>query len=93
MMTQSSSADLHCQIKKFWEIEEVNSSPTLSPNDALCESIFKSSIFQNSDGFLTMDLPFKENEDPIIGPSRHMAVKRFLSLERKLNANAALKNE
>lgn len=92
-MTQSSTIELNTQINFFWEVEEVNHRPHLHPDDELCEQIFKDSIHKNSDGYLTMDLPFRGVKSPFIGPSRYMALKRFYSLERKLNANSYLRTE
>lgn len=92
-MTKSSSANLSVQIQKFWEMEEVNSKPLLHPDDALCETIFCSTIQKDSEGYLSMDLPFRSNSCPDIGPSRSMALKRFLSLEKKLKMNPALREE
>lgn len=92
-MTKSSAAQLNLQIQKFWATEEINTKAHFHPDDALCEDIFVNSISKDSEGFLIMDLPFKDNTCPDIGPSRNMAIKRFLSLERKLNSNNTLKNE
>ena len=93
LMTHSAKLDLNTQLQKFWETEEVHHNPPIHPDDALCEQIFLSSVHQDANGFLTIKLPFKGNEHPNIGPSRYMAVKRFQSLERKLNANPILKKE
>lgn len=83
-MTQATAVELNHNIKKIWEVEELDRKRPLNPEDELCEQIFKSTISRDSDGRLSMDLPFKDNIDPFIGPSRFMAEKRFLSLERKL---------
>lgn len=44
------------------------------------------------DGRLSVELPFRE-DIPIIGPSKHIAMRRFLNLEKKLEHNPALKIE
>lgn len=92
-MVKSSTEQLSSQIQRFWETEELHHKPILKPEDEQCENNFKSSIHTNAEGFLTVDLPFKSTDPPIIGPSRYMAVKRFLSLEKKLQSNDSLRKE
>lgn len=92
-MTQSTAVELNKNIKQFWDVEELTRKPQMKPEDELCEQIFMATLNREHDGRLSMDLPFKDNVDPAIGPSRQMAEKRFLSLERKLNNNPNLKME
>lgn len=92
-MTHSISIELNNNIQKFWKTEELSRKPPLNPTDELCEQIFTSTISREADGRLSVDLPFRDNIDPTVGPSRYMAEKRFLSLEQKLNNNKQLKEE
>lgn len=80
-------------MKRFWELEEIPGNPPKHPDDLRCKEVFSKSIQQRDDGHLTVDLPFRHEEQPIIGPSRNIALKRFLNLEKKLSANEELKRE
>lgn len=81
------------QIKKFWELEEIPGESPEHPDDVRCEELFLSSIEQKEDGHLSIDLPFRHDEQPVMGPSREIALKRFLNLEKKLSTNEELKTE
>lgn len=95
MMTKTKSIDLQNQIEKFWAIEELSDPPPVSPENLLCEKIFLSTINRRSDGHLAVDLPFTENKLPELGLSKHIAIRRFLSLEKKMQLpqNRALQEE
>lgn len=81
------------EIKKFWELEEIPGANPQHPDDERCEEIFSQSIKQRDDGHLSVDLPFRHEEQPIIGPSRDIALRRFLNLEKKLSTDDELKRE
>lgn len=77
-----SNDDLSKQIQKFFEVEECNENIPQKPEDALCEKKFMESVKRCPDGKLCIELPFRECT-PIIGPSKHIAMRRFLNLEKK----------
>lgn len=87
-----SNNELSDQIKKFFDIEECSNKIPPKPEDELCERKFLESVKQCDDGHLSIILPFREN-NPIMGPSKNIAMKRFFNLERKLQKNEYLKNE
>lgn len=82
---------LDSSLKRFWEIEEIPKTNFISPEDELCEKIFTETVSRNSDGRYIVHLPFKNNFcDFDLESSRSLALKRFYSLERRLNSNTQL---
>lgn len=80
------------QLNKFWDIEEIDSCKPKSIEEIECETHFLNTVSRDNKGQYTVRLPFyKERDRP--GNSRNVAIRRLLSLERKLNANATLKAE
>lgn len=80
------SSSLDNLVKKFWELEELPVLPAVSPDDRACEEIYQRTTSRNpTDGRYTVALPFKENPARL-GNSFESAKKRFLCLERKLEA-------
>ncbi|XP_066596267.1 uncharacterized protein [Prorops nasuta] len=78
---------LHCcdfdkTLRDFWEIEEVPSIYSLTPEDQLCEDIFASNVTQLPSGRYQVALPFKtEFSKSALGASRSIAesaLKRVL---------------
>ncbi|XP_066589337.1 uncharacterized protein [Prorops nasuta] len=78
---------LHCcdfdkTLRDFWEIEEVPSTYSLTPEDQLCEDIFASNVTQLPSGRYQVALPFKtEFSKSALGASRSIAesaLKRVL---------------
>jgi len=57
---------------------------TKSRKDNQCEAHFLNTISRCNDGRYVVRLPFRETKNRL-GDSRTMALKRLLSLERKLN--------
>ncbi|XP_059062673.1 uncharacterized protein LOC131855416 [Achroia grisella] len=75
---------------RFWEMEEVNVAPILSPDDKECEAIYAGTTTREDDGRYTVALPFKGNAHSL-GDSRRLAEKCFFCLERKMQASPELK--
>ena len=77
---------LNDNIRKFWEIEE-------PPSDSLALTLEENAVVQHfhdrhyrtPESMFVVPLPRRLNVDPI-GESRSQAVRRFLSLERRLSA-------
>lgn len=94
LLTKSvTNEDLSKQIQKFFDIEEFSENIPLKPEETLCEQKFVDSVRRGSDGKLIVALPFRESEFPIIGPSKHIAMRRYLNLEKRLENNLKLKEE
>lgn len=79
------------QLKRFWEIEEYETSSTLSKDEEECERQFKESFFRNAQGRFVVKLPLKESPTKL-GNSYNTALKRFLMLEKKLDTSP-IKND
>nr|CAI5856921.1 unnamed protein product [Callosobruchus analis] len=84
------NSDVQQQLTRFWEIEELGGAPALSYEEKMCEQHFDKTTVRNDDGRFMVSIPFKDDVNKL-GDSRVLAEKRFLSLERRLEANAVLK--
>lgn len=80
------------KLTKFWEIEEVQTKPNLSPEELECENHYQKTYTRDSTGRFIVKLPFKKVVRPL-GSSRVYAQKRLFSLENKLNKNPKLREE
>ncbi|XP_061707816.1 uncharacterized protein LOC133518203 [Cydia pomonella] len=81
-------------IKKFWELENVSSptKPFVFEEDQRCEDYFLEKYYRNEEGRFVVPLPFVDPANkPTFLNSREIALKRFTSLERKLNSNPEFK--
>ena len=82
-VTMQSGDDL---LRKFWEIEESPATMTpMSPEERLAVHYFDTQHYLSEDGRFVVPLPVK-SEVKLIGESHSTAVRRFLSMERSLNA-------
>ncbi|GJQ71791.1 hypothetical protein Trydic_g13554 [Trypoxylus dichotomus] len=83
---------LNKNINKFWEIETVLDRQAYSQEEKLCEQHFNHTAQRDAEGRFVVSLPFKGNVNAL-GSSYDQALKRFYSLERKLNKDPSLKRE
>ncbi|XP_011685494.1 PREDICTED: uncharacterized protein LOC105448546 [Wasmannia auropunctata] len=83
---------LEAQLDKFWALEEIQASKPRSAEEIECEAHFVRNTCRDSNGRYTVRLPFRETSKRL-GDTRSVALKRFLTLERKFHANTSLKNE
>ncbi|KMQ88248.1 bel12-ag transposon polyprotein [Lasius niger] len=96
-----SVTSVHCQthdclssdLRKFWELEEVNYEHPISPDDALCEELFKSTHRRSEDGCYVVSLPVRDGESKAFGHSRQSAMRLLFNTERRLNRNPSLKDK
>ncbi|XP_065172206.1 uncharacterized protein [Atheta coriaria] len=79
------------EISKFWELEELPEISPLTKEERLCEEHFVNTTRRQEDGRFIVSLPLRENANQL-GCSRHLALKRFYSLERKLLQNSSLRD-
>lgn len=89
------SESIQEQVQKFWELEEVVTSPPihkLSLEEKKCEAHFLKTCRREDSGRFTLKLPFKENVGQL-GDSRSIAEKRFYAMEHKLEKDIILKEE
>lgn len=77
-------------IAKFWQLEEVTECEQLSPEEKECDAIYDQSTIRDTSGRYIVNLPFKDPPE-ILGDSYHVASRRFLILEKRLNASLFLR--
>lgn len=86
------SQDIHQQLRRFWELEEVPAKPVLSPEDEACEQHFLEHTQRLEDGRFCVRLPLKTEPDKL-GDSYNLARKRFESLERRFQRQPEVKKQ
>ncbi|XP_039430820.1 uncharacterized protein LOC120413911 [Culex pipiens pallens] len=91
--TVNEDEELNKLLNRFWEIEGVEDlrRPVTSTADECLEQ-FRSTYNRKPDGRIVVRLPFNERKSDL-GDSRDMAIRRFLSLERRLDQQPDLKGE
>lgn len=80
------------QLRLFWEIENIPSSPRviLTDDERTCEELFNNTTKREKDGRFSVRIPLRE--DPgTLGDSYTLATKRFLTLERKFERSPEFK--
>ena len=77
------------QLRHFWEIEEITSASSLSPEEEKCEDHFRQTHIRNSECRYGVRLPFSST--PVVPNSRAIALTCFSSLERRLVRSSTLK--
>lgn len=92
---QSPSAEgnnLSSQMQRFWQIEEIEDTKYLTPDEQAAEDIFATSLRRDIDGKFIVDLPFKVDPNSnCLGESKVLAEKRFYAAEKRLSKNPMLK--
>lgn len=91
---------MHTQVdqllRSFWELESEpsNNSKILSPEEQRCEEIYQATTTRDEFGRYIVRLPFRDEKPACVdGGSRAIALKRFHSLERRLQRDHHLKTE
>lgn len=82
---------LHQQIERFWEIEELVDERYFSAEEEACEYHFRENVQREPSGQYMVRLPLKE-EVKSLGSSYDTARRRFFALEKKLEKDPKLKN-
>ncbi|XP_055632558.1 uncharacterized protein LOC129773031 [Toxorhynchites rutilus septentrionalis] len=78
------------KLERFWLIEDVHS-PRPSRNNQQCEEFYQISTTRNSEGRYIVRYPKHEEFQQMFGESKFSALRRFESLERKLEKNPDLR--
>ncbi|XP_038106708.1 uncharacterized protein LOC119766311 [Culex quinquefasciatus] len=78
-------------VARFWELEQCTSSTCWSMSEKFCEEHFVGNVARNELGRYVVRLPKKEELVPRLRDNHFNAQRRFLSLERKLDANPTLR--
>ncbi|XP_055589191.1 uncharacterized protein LOC129741476 [Uranotaenia lowii] len=87
MASVASVAELHRLMERFWLIEEGDSTPCHSVEEAACENHFQSTVSRTDDGRYMVRLPAKQDLLPNLGNNWNTANRRFKYLESKLSRN------
>lgn len=82
----SSNSSLDVLLQRFWECEDLQATRHETADEKLCEEHFRRTHYRDSDGRFVVKLPIKENSN-LLGSSFEIARKRFLQLERRLQAD------
>ncbi|XP_008482926.1 uncharacterized protein LOC103519612 [Diaphorina citri] len=75
---------LETTLSKFFELEEVPQPQYLNQDDKICEEFFQLTHSRDTSGRYCVRLPFCEPPS-VLGNSKEIARRRFLSLEKKLS--------
>ncbi|KAL0860002.1 hypothetical protein ABMA27_010317 [Loxostege sticticalis] len=75
---------LDSQLRRFWELEEINPSNKLSKTESSCEILFKETTTRDDAGRFSVRIPLTESADAL-GDSFTIAENRFRAIERKLD--------
>ncbi|XP_008182367.1 uncharacterized protein LOC103309231 [Acyrthosiphon pisum] len=89
LTTQNQYQLLDNKIELFWKMEELSSKHNFTDEEKSCITHFNENLAQNEDGRFIVKLPFKENCHQL-GNSYTSALRRFLSLEKRLIKNPEL---
>ncbi|XP_062558087.1 uncharacterized protein LOC134222963 [Armigeres subalbatus] len=79
------------ELSKFWELESCHTKSCLSIEESACEAIFEETTARSPDGKFRVQLAKRKHVLEKLGSSRAIAKKRFISMERRLDANLQLK--
>ncbi|XP_065084797.1 uncharacterized protein LOC135707006 [Ochlerotatus camptorhynchus] len=78
-------------VARFWDLEQCSPTNCWSPTEKECERHFLANVFRNEEGRYQVRLPVKKELLLRLQNNKHNAMRRFLALERKLNANPTLR--
>lgn len=79
-------------LERFWESEEPQPHIQTSPLQEQCEEIFRTTTTRDPSGRYMVTLPFLPDA-PTLGNTHAIALRRFLNLEKKLQANPPLRSK
>ncbi|XP_044313278.1 uncharacterized protein LOC123037280 [Drosophila rhopaloa] len=88
----TTTVDIGATLQKFLQLENVQSSPKLDPEDDQVEKHFLATHSRDENGKYIVDLPFN-TENPDFGETLQGALKRFKSVERRLQQNEQLRTQ
>ena len=85
-VSTSENCLLHNQIKRFWELEEVEKDILITEADSFCENFYQKSTARETDGRYVVRLPFKKQfpTDIFLGSSRNSALGQYCRIEKTL---------
>lgn len=93
LLVIDNSTDVNFQLERFWQMEEpVPTSNIVNPEDQRCEDHFLRTYYRLENGRYVVQLPFRE-DNPQVGDSSSVALRRFYNLERKLRKDGSTKEK
>lgn len=89
-----SAADerLEASLRKFWEMETIPSDLVQFTDENRCEELYAATTTRDTTGRYIVRLPRVENAEVVLGESKSIADRRFLSLERRLERDPITKD-
>lgn len=90
-LVTSKQLDFH--VKRFWEIEEISAKPPLCVEERNCEIHFETTVTRDANGRFIVKLPLKSEIIHKIGETKHQALRRFQTLERKFDKQPSLQSD
>ncbi|XP_062713533.1 uncharacterized protein LOC134290411 [Aedes albopictus] len=84
--------DVENLMHRFWELEEVSTAPSRSPEEQACEDHFLSTYSRDTTGRFVVRLPFNQEVD-LLDNCRDLALKRFLMLEKRFKRDPGLREQ
>lgn len=88
-----SNTQLHDQLVRFWQLENIDNSNNYTDEELRCENDFLQSIARNSQGRYVVKLPFKQSMLNRLGNSRDIALKHLNGLERRFDRDPNLRDQ
>nr|CAI5820860.1 unnamed protein product [Callosobruchus analis] len=89
-MLAIANEQLHQEIEKFWQIENIDEQRKFTAEELECQTHFEKTYTRDRTGRFVVALPFKENANQL-GDTKNMAVQRFFNLEKRLDKNNEMK--
>lgn len=86
---------LNSRIEQLWELENQateNKNTFLSPEEQFCERHYMENTTRSGDGKFIVKLPLKKSREAL-GDSKNNALRRFYSLEKRLEKTPAIKQQ
>lgn len=83
----STGENLDGMLQRFWDLERINESPMLTPDEQRCEDHFRRTVSRDQTGRYVVRLPLREDRLPFLGDSYQQAQRRFLTTERRFQAD------
>ncbi|XP_072399471.1 uncharacterized protein [Diabrotica undecimpunctata] len=79
------------QLKKFWELNELDNSIEMSTDELQCEELFHNDTSRHENGQFIVKFPLRSSPT-LLGDSKEKAIQRFLSLEKRFKSNTIVYN-
>ncbi|XP_031333915.1 uncharacterized protein LOC116163923 [Photinus pyralis] len=86
----SLSFSLNDMVKRFWQLEQIPNCTAHSPDEMIAEKFFQDTHTRDASGRYILQLPFQNSDLPFFENTREIALRRFYSLERRLQSNPQL---